>query len=178
MARRPVCLPNRWGLGRRDRRPKGNDSGAAAVELAAVVLWFLVLVFGIINYGFIFASQISMSAAARDAARAGVVMSNGIAMECGAIAEMASDSLVILGGSPTAVLVTVSGGGGICTWQPPAITGDDPETTGDETAEPCTGSNGGPLTVAIQYSYESIVPFPPPTSAELKADGVFRCEYT
>lgn len=53
---------------RRVRPPRAED-GAAAVELALVLPVLLVIVFGIVQYGFYFRSSQVGAAAARDAAR-------------------------------------------------------------------------------------------------------------
>jgi Flp pilus assembly protein TadG len=69
------------------RRPTRSDSrsdtrfdrGAAAVELAVVLPLLLLLVFGIIDFGRMLNSQITVSAAAREGARWAAVNQGGIA---------------------------------------------------------------------------------------------------
>lgn len=56
-------------LRQRTARRRGDD-GAAAVEFALISIPLLVLVLGIIQFGFIFYSQIMLSQAAREGARA------------------------------------------------------------------------------------------------------------
>ena len=95
----------------------GGDGGAAAVEFALVMPILLALVFGIINFGFIFAAQISLNGSARDAARAGVVKplgSTGVAMKCSAIATLARDGAVTIGVDKTKIGITVTGPAGTC----------------------------------------------------------------
>ena len=53
----------------RTRTNGRTERGAAAVEFALVVLPLLMIVAGIINFGFIFAQQLSLSNGARQAAR-------------------------------------------------------------------------------------------------------------
>ena len=55
------------------RRLARGDSGAAAVEFAIVVPVFLLIVFGIIEFGFVFNAQISLTQAVREGVRAGAV---------------------------------------------------------------------------------------------------------
>ncbi|GAA4375703.1 TadE/TadG family type IV pilus assembly protein [Agromyces bauzanensis] len=51
-------------------RTTSGERGAAAVEFALVLLPLILLVFGILEYGRIYMVQLSLSNAARDAARA------------------------------------------------------------------------------------------------------------
>ena len=50
-----------------------TERGASAVEFALVVVILLTVVFGIVNFGFVFAQQISLNNGARQAARYAVV---------------------------------------------------------------------------------------------------------
>ena len=59
----------RW----RFRKDGRTDQGAAAVEFALVVPLLLLVLVGIVNFGFVFAQQISLNNAARQAARYAVV---------------------------------------------------------------------------------------------------------
>jgi Flp pilus assembly protein TadG len=51
------------------RSQRRNESGAAAVEFALVLLPLLLVVFGIVNFGLIYHQQIQLSGAAREGAR-------------------------------------------------------------------------------------------------------------
>ncbi len=55
-------------------RIRKNESGAEALEFAFVIPILLLLVFGIIEFGWIFHGYITLSGAAREGARAAVVM--------------------------------------------------------------------------------------------------------
>jgi Flp pilus assembly protein TadG len=57
------------------RRPVGDDRGAAAVEFALLFPLFLIVVFGIINFGFAFNQKINLTQAAREASRFGATLS-------------------------------------------------------------------------------------------------------
>lgn len=57
-------------MGRRSRR---RDDGAAAVEFALVVPLLLILVFGMITYGYLLSFRQGMSQGASEGARAGAV---------------------------------------------------------------------------------------------------------
>ena len=50
-----------------------DDRGAAAVEMALVLPILLVLVFGIIDFGFLFNAQVSLTQATREGVRLGAV---------------------------------------------------------------------------------------------------------
>ncbi len=53
-----------------------SDSGAVAVEFALVMVPLLLLLFGIIDFGFAFNNQLAVTAAAREGARIMAVESN------------------------------------------------------------------------------------------------------
>lgn len=54
-------------------RASRRDDGAAAVEFALVLPLLMMLVFGIISFGILFAQQLSLGNGARQGARLGVV---------------------------------------------------------------------------------------------------------
>lgn len=56
-----------------DARPRPRDRGAAAVETALVLPLLLMLVFGIIDFGRLLNAQLTVSAAAREGARAAAI---------------------------------------------------------------------------------------------------------
>ena len=135
----------------------------------------LLIVFGVITYGFLFSAQISLNSAARDAARAGVVKPlGGTAMTCAALAAQARANSTGLGVTPLLVAVTVTGpGGATCTLAKSAST-----ATGSTTAKVCTSTTAGQLVVSLAYTAKSLVPLVPPQSANLVGKGSFQCEYT
>jgi Flp pilus assembly protein TadG len=57
-------------------RLKKDEHGAELVEFAIVALLFFILIFGIINFGWIFHGYITLTGAAREGARMAVVMKN------------------------------------------------------------------------------------------------------
>lgn len=147
-----------------------SDAGAAAVEFALVLPVLLLVIFGIITWGFIFAAQISLNGSARDAARAGVVKSlgsTGAAKTCSAIANSARDGAVTIGVDKTKIDITVTGPAGTCSL---------PATSPFYNGEMCSATNGQ-LVVVLTYTAVSPVPLVPPSSIGLKATGAFQCEY-
>lgn len=156
----------------------GGDGGASAVEFALVVPLLLLLVFGIINFGLIFASQISLNSAARDAARAGVVAPlTGSALTCSAIATAARSNAGTIGAPASAVAVTVTGPTGTtCT----LAAGSATVTGAGAGSTPCTGSSSSAaqLAVVLTSNYKSPVPLVPPATLTQTATGKFQCEYS
>ena len=151
----------------RKTRPRG-DSGAAAVEFALVLPVLLLVIFGIVNYGFIFATQISLNSSARDASRAGVVKSlgsTGAAKTCGEIVTLARDGAVTIGVDQTKINVTVTGPAGTCS------------TTSSSYNSPMCSATNGRVIVVITYTAVSPAPLVPPSSVDLKATGAFQCEF-
>lgn len=59
----------RW----RSRLNDRTERGASAVEFALVVIPLLMIIAGIVNFGFVFAQQLALDNAVRAGARAGVV---------------------------------------------------------------------------------------------------------
>jgi Flp pilus assembly protein TadG len=162
---------------RRTHRVGKVEGGASAVEFALVLPVLLLLVFGVISFGFVFAAQISLNTAARDAARAGVVQPlTGPARTCSDVANMARGATTTAGLNSTRVGVTVTGPNGtlIC-----SIPSGGSSVAGASGTEVCTGSvSGGQLLVGLSYVAHSPVPMPPFTSMNLNADGRFQCEYS
>jgi TadE-like protein len=156
-----------------------REAGAAAVEFVFVLPILLALVFGIVNYGFIFASQISLNSAARDAARAGVVNPlSGSAMSCLAIAKAGRANSLILGNDsslypdPVEAKVKNLTTGVECTLP----SGSSPASITNGLSLLCA-STGGQISVELRYIAHAPVPYVPPSAATLTATGVFQCEY-
>ena len=162
------------------RRLVPDQLGAAAVEFALVVIPLLLIVFGIVNFGFIFASQISMNSAARDAARAGVVQQlGGSGLNCAEVAILARSSGGSVGVPQSKIAVTVTGPGGSCSLAENAtpIAANVTPAAG-AASQPCdTSSAGSQLVVELKYDYTAPVGLVPPTSLKQTATGSFQCEY-
>ncbi len=99
---------------------RNRDRGAAMVEFAIVLPLFLVLIFGIMEVGWLFSQQVEMRNAVREGARLAVVDfddANGILTEtCNRAAISGSGATIVLGldsvtdddGNPLSVTVTIS----------------------------------------------------------------------
>jgi Flp pilus assembly protein TadG len=149
----------RQPLGNRRRR---GERGASAVEFALVCPILIVLLLGIIDLGALFAQQLSMGNAARQAGRFGVVEGR----TCQDIVDEATSTVPTIGLESTDVAVTVQPTG-------------KPACTGGPTI-PCSGvAVNGSVTVTLTTTSDVLVPFPPfPESVDLQSVGEFRCEFS
>jgi Flp pilus assembly protein TadG len=147
-------------------KPQRGQRGASAVEFALVVPFLLLIVFGIIVYGMVFAQSLSLSNAARQAARSGVIEGT----TCDQIISLSHDaagtmgmngtaaSVVIKRGTSKALAAAVCGGGG--------------------STQPCKSQPVGTnVYVTLTYATDPIVPFVPAPS-QLEGVGVYRCEFS
>ena len=152
-----------------------GEGGASAVEFALVLPIFLIVVFGCINYGVVFAQQISMSAGARDAARASVVQPlSGSAVTCSAVIAQARDASVTIGLASTKVGVSVTGPTGTTCGSAKGSA----LVTGSASARVCTGStDGGQLVVSLSVSPQALVPLVP-VPGSINSTARFQCEYS
>lgn len=146
-------------LGRR-RRDSGRERGAVAVEFALVIPILLVVVFGIINLGFVFAQQIALSNGARQGARYATVDDR----TCDQIITETTNGAETVG--MTAAQVPT-----------PTIS---PSCSG--TQKPCTGTPAGTnVTVTMTRPASWAVPFPPlftsGNAPTLVGKGIMRCEF-
>ncbi len=172
-------------MGQTDGSTRRGDKGAAAVEFALLFPIVMVIIFGIIGFGIVFTQMQSLSNAARDAARAGVV-TYPTPIYCSSLITQAIRDADTIGIDSTMLTVTVWLNYPIATApeckkvRSGSITGTKTGVTGASNT-PCYGATDSDptsqLTVVIEY----------PTSIELlftkfnptiKGRGTFRCEYT
>lgn len=150
------------------RRAVGDrpERGASAVEFALVVPIFIMLVFGIISFGMVFAQELGLSNGARQAARFGVVDGR----TCGELTTEARNAASTLGMAASDVTVVVKRG-----------TTDATATVicGTSTAKPCAGSTAG-QSLFVTTSFPSRIMIPPviTRNVTLTEKGIFRCEYS
>ena len=74
--RRGFALGPRWWRMPKQLRRRRDERGAEMVEFAFVVVLLIALLYGIISYGLILAAQATITQAAADGARAGIVASS------------------------------------------------------------------------------------------------------
>jgi Flp pilus assembly protein TadG len=147
----------------RTRTNGRTERGAAAVEFALVVIPLLLVVFGIVNFGFLFAQQISLNNAARQAARYAVVDGP----TCADVATEARNNADTVGMT----------GSGVPT---PTITNCVSATA---TNKPCAGAAvGDDIVVTMVRSGASwVISFPPFNAIpvpSLTGKGTMRCEFS
>ncbi len=153
------------------QRAARRDDGASAVEFALVLPLLIILVFGIIAFGIVFAQSLALGNAAREGARAGVVEQR----TCGEILTRVQDAAnsIAMSGENVVVEVTRTGAGTRC----PAGTS---YSGAPAAVVPCAGSDSGDeITVSATFDSELIIPlvFANP-SFDLLGTGVFRCEFS
>jgi len=170
-----VIMTRGWDQRTRARRRR-TQRGATAVEFAFVVPILITLVFGVIQFGFVFAQLSALSHGARQGARWGVV--NLLATHtCGTVIQQVRTGAQTIAMPGDTVNVAVTGAGGSC-----SSSGDEPAViSGDAAASPCTNADAdtpGNLTVTASFPTRiDIPPFGIGGSFTLKQSSTYRCEY-
>ena len=108
------------------RRFKNSNRGVALVEFALVIPILLLLVFGIIEFGFLYNGYIALSGAAREGARVAVVGGDGDAIKA-AVEAHTVDLQLVNGPDVEANIAAPSLDGGETTI---TVTGELPLRTG------------------------------------------------
>ncbi len=130
-SRRP--RPTASAAGRHTRRSRRDERGQALVEFAAVLLPLMLIVVGIIQFGFLFAAYVGVSNAAREGARSGsiYVYNNDSShsqawndiQRCGLVLAAAQQSLDAgVPGQFSGSCASASGGGDLAISYPDATT--------------------------------------------------------
>jgi hypothetical protein len=145
----------RW----RTRRNGRTERGAAAVEFAFIVLPLMLIICGIVNFGVIFAQQLSLDNATRAAARAAVVDGD---VDVADRAEAEFDSAVARNQAGTLDI----------TFPAPGI------------GATCAGSDlGDVMVVRGEVESDVLIPwvFPDtllPGTFDLESEAMFQCEFS
>lgn len=168
-----------------------DDRGASAVEFALVLPLLLVLMFGLIDFGFVFSQQLTLNNAVREGARRAVVNDpyNGNSTTanprtCDGILTSVKNQLLGLGMDNSQVQLKITQDG----WTNSNACGTSFQSTSFGSAAaniPCIGSfdtstnTARSIIVQAQYTSKLIIAFPPfPTTLPLTAKAVYRCEFT
>lgn len=149
-----------------------DDNGAAAVEFALVVPLLIALVFGIIQFGILFAEELSLSNGARQGARVGAVDRT----TCGRIVDEVQAAATTIGMPQSQIQVQVQ------VQASPSATPSTAcayTTSTADTTQPCLNSTDsarllvtGKYTPSLNVVVSSTKVFP------LQGTGVYRCEYS
>lgn len=142
-----------------------DDSGVAAVEFALIFPVLILLVLGIINFGYGFGQQLALNQAVREGARQAVVPGTNNGADVDELTEIQGVVRGSLGGlvPPAEVSVTAQDSSGTAT-----PTGCDEIDVGDE------------LVLEASYPAKLLVPMPIPgfsSTFTLTSEAVFRCEW-
>jgi Flp pilus assembly protein TadG len=150
------------------RRRRRTAAGASAVEFALVAPIFIMLVFGIVSFGIVFAQNLALDNAARQAARSGVVENR----TCGQIRTAATDAATTVAMQGTDVTVSIRRGQS-------SATATNACGGGDSTT-PCTGSAAGDsVYVRVDFTSHLVIPLAVVKDTfPLSGNGVFRCEFS
>jgi Flp pilus assembly protein TadG len=151
----------------RARRRRTTD-GAAAVEFALVAPLFIILVFGVISFGIVFAQNLALDNGAREAARSAVVENR----TCGQIKTTATDAANTIAMDGTDVTVSVERGQSAAT--------ATNACAGGNAVKPCEGSApGDSIYVRLDFTSHLLIPLAVvKDSFPLSGNGVFRCEFS
>lgn len=151
----------------------GHQEGVAAVEMALLMPLLVVLVLGVIEFGFLFGQELGIGNGAREGARyAGTTPS----ADCAAIQARTRDAAAGLDVATNLVRVDAYRGVDL----EAEIAGGSPECPGD--GVPCDGAAAGDnVYVVTTYDSELAIPFlpNPPFGGvfEIKRTGGFPCEF-
>lgn len=148
-------------------RRRHEDRGAQAVEFALIVPVLLLLVLGIIDFGYVFGQQLSLNQAVREGARKAVVTEGATQPNIEGFVQDATGGLIAPTSDITVKTQIQDESAGFVGW--------DPAT--DLTCADYDGF-GGQLRVTAEYPSKWLVPLyglsvEPP---KLTAVATFRCE--
>jgi Flp pilus assembly protein TadG len=130
------------------------------------VPFLMLIVFAIIVYGMVFAQSLSLSNAARQAARSGVIEGT----TCTQINTLSHDAAGTMGMSGDAATVVIQRG--------PDRDHLTAVCSGGGTTQPCKSQPVGTnIYVTLTYDTDPVVPFIP-VPDQLTGNGVYRCEFS
>lgn len=172
-------------------RQRSDDTGAVAVEFALLLIPLLLIVFGVINFGFVFSQQSTLNNAVREGARRAVVNDPFVGSSaadnprtCDGIITSVKNQLVGLGMDPADIQIKVTQDG----WTNGNSCGADFQKSsfgGNAGNVPCKGSfdtgTNTARSIIVDSKYVSSIPisFPPfPTNLTVSSRAVYRCEFT
>jgi Flp pilus assembly protein TadG len=168
----------------RRRATRSGDAGASAVEFALVVPLLVILVLGIIDFGVIFAQQLSLNNAVRQGARSAVVSGNTVQQTCAQVVtgvRGAAGQTIAMDTTDIDVTVRTQSADGSTVRTTQCGSGANPYSSTRVCAN-SSRSDGTTDSILVDATYPAsfIVPFPVPGFAPtitLRARAVYRCEF-
>jgi Flp pilus assembly protein TadG len=151
-------------------RRRRTETGASAVELALVMPLFVLLLFGIIAFGIVFAQKLALGNATRQAARFGVVADR----TCADISQQVKDAAAgTIAMNTSTIGVTVKRGA-------TAATATSACASATATTKPCAGSApNDSLFVTTTFNAKLMIPLATQiNNFPISGQGVFRCEFS
>jgi len=167
---------NRWM--RRSRADRAaSERGAVAVEFAIILPVLLMLVFGVISFGIVFAQKAAISSGVRSGARYGAVNLYSSSHTCGNVIAKTRESAVTLGISTgREVGVTVRRGAvTVCSAARGAATPTGGSPPCEISGAPTAGSET--LNVTATFPAEIAIPGAINRQFDLTSTGAYLCEY-
>jgi Flp pilus assembly protein TadG len=143
------------------------------VEFALLAPLFIMLVFGVISFGLVFAQQLGLSNGARQGARTGVVSG----ATCKQIYQDAQDAAGTVGMGSSSVTVTIERGATADDADGTTPCGSNPATS---STQPCKGSAAGD-SLYVTTSYDSQLIIPPiifKSHYPIDSTGAYECEFS
>lgn len=159
-----------------------EDRGAQAVEFALILPVLLIIVMGIINFGYAFSQKLALNQAVREGARKAVVSKTAVQAD---VVTFVRDSTGGLIDDTSLVIVTtkIQSGGPAPAFGAFTDSADDPGDTGDGNTPTCRNYTdaqgmGGQLKVIATYQSTWLVPTPfwDIAAPNFTTEAVFRCE--
>ena len=158
---------------RPSRRRARRQEGAAAVEFGLIAPILVLLVFGTMSFGILFAQTLALSNAARQGARLGAVGNR----TCAELVAETKNSATSININTANVTVQILRGSAVGTAKD--ITAAAPCTNSTPNDTPCHDSeNGDNVYVKASYKSSMLVPlFFVSDNFTVGGTGAFRCEY-
>ncbi len=160
-------------------RPKRrSDDGASAVEFALVLPILLVLVFGIISFGTLFAQQLALNNGVRQGARLAVVEGSTANQTCAAVVAAVRGST-----GPTIAMDTSKINVNVArSSSTPCGTSDNPSSTTKVCASSINSTTNAQQSIVVTSKYQAnlLIPMPIPgfpSQFDLQAKAVYKCEF-
>ncbi len=163
----------------RFRPRRRSDDGASAVEFALVLPILLLLAFGIISYGTLFAQQLALNNGVRQGARVAVVEgSTATQKTCAGVVTATRDATgpaIAMDTADIDVKVTRSGSA-------PCGTGVNPASATVVCRNSINGTTNAQQSLVVEATYpaELILPLPVPGLQDqftLTSKAVYKCEF-